>query len=200
MAPKAVLATIFGHTGVPSLFFQNFVATVITDTDIIFGGDVIMREGGLELFDARNWTIDFWLENYADKDWLYFTDSDQAWRPPELFEFIKHADANGPGVYSGVYHRWSARDYTVDYAIFDKDRKPITNASDNGGYFEVEYVPAGALLVHKDVAETIASDYFTCDWRTEGEDIAFCDRVTKAGFPIRIDWRYRVGHIKYMVV
>jgi hypothetical protein len=59
---------------------------------------------------------------------------------------------------------------------------------------EVDAVGFGALLMRRDVLDTVPEPYFTIDYRA-GEDIAFCRHAKKCGVKIWLDGRYKLGHI-----
>ena len=60
---------------------------------------------------------------------------------------------------------------------------------------EVDWTGMGCLLVRRNVLEAIGDPWFEADPEGVGEDIAFCEKVRRAGFKIYCDTGLWVGHI-----
>lgn len=155
---------------------------------------------------ARNREATHFLR--SDKEWLFTIDNDMICPPDALLRLLKH---NRP-IVGGLYR---VKDYK-------KPRIAQIRAAgmvDEGILNEMEFLSTGAMLVHREVFETIIQEMpelsyddeeigdcwafyqpFIREWQKDkrkylSEDWAFCERARRCGYKLWADPTIPFGHI-----
>jgi hypothetical protein len=182
-------------------------------------------ERGLSALEGRGWTvwrrsgsaaIDRERSRLAtaalDEGYeaLLWVDSDQDFEPESAERLCEHAV---PFV-SALIARRGVRDFAC---VFNDDTERV-GVGAAGGIVPVRYVGAGFALVRRAAFEAVQAHFalprivdpagaivpYYLPMVTEvsgttlgylGEDFAFCDRLRRAGVPVLVDTRLRIGHI-----
>lgn len=165
-----------------------------------------VRQSGPRVGPARNQIVREFL--HSKMEWLLFIDSDMIWSPDDVKYVASVADKDERPIVGGLCFADQAGQ------LF-----PTLYAADENGQFHValEYpidkvVPvdgtgAAFLLVHRRVYEEMQAaepenrhpwfmDQIMPDGSDRGEDLTFCERATAAGFPIYVDTRAKIAHVK----
>ena len=119
-----------------------------------------------------------------DLAWIYFCDSDMTPEPDAILKLLA-LDVPVAGAL-----------YTTRIPPFHYEVQALDGRVRTDGPFEVRWTGGGALLVRREVIESIAPPYFEYQDGTDiNEDHFFCGKVRAAGYPIIIEPRVRVGHV-----
>lgn len=177
-------------------------------------GYIPQMAGAGRLGDGRNEVVKGFLK--TDAEWLLFVDSDMGFGPDLLDLLMSAADPQERPVVGGLafasrfdsfteghgcaiqwqptlYRRVELPDGQVSYeAGFDYPRDAVIRVDGTG---------AAVLLIHRMVLESIGADWFTpfaigSNKSTAGEDIAFCERLHRAGIPIHVNTAAKTNHHK----
>lgn len=153
--------------------------------------------GGSLIVCERNNLIHQFMK--SDCTHLFFIDSDLGWSPRSVLEFIKF----DKDFIAGIYPDRVMKNFTFR-PIFNENGSVVVRE----GLIESEYVPAGFMMIRRNVIEKMYEFYkdlhYTSDdeyfpsgvalFNTEifenrfwGEDFVFCRRVRNAGFKILVD-------------
>lgn len=156
--------------------------------------------GGMSFHDyARNMIVEEFLKTKAE--WLVMVDADIL--PPRNFlNMLEHPDAK---VVGAVCHIWAngqlqATVYSKNEATGHYETRPDVVAF--SGLVETPVTGTGCLAIHRSVFDKLKKPYFTFEYdpltraRTKGEDIYFCEQITKAGFKIFVDTNIVCNHMK----
>lgn len=182
-------------------------------------------ESGLGALEARGWTVwrrpgSAALDRERSRlataaleagyDALLWVDSDQVFDADSAEKLCEH---DVPFV-SGLIARRGVRDFAC---VFNHDAERISVGA-AGGVMPVRYVGAGFALVRRVAFEAVKAHFglptiadpagaivpYYLPMVTEvaagrlgylGEDYAFCERLRRAGVPVLVDTRLRIGHI-----
>jgi GT2 family glycosyltransferase len=160
-------------------------------------GVALMHCGAGQLPDVRNQAVRVALDSGAG--WLWMVDSDMGFGPDTLDRLlacdVPVAGALCAGLRSagpdGLFGSLGAPFHTL-YGDRFQLLDPVPDT-----LMTVHATGAGCLLVRRDVLEAVASGWFE-PLRTPsghlGEDLSFCDRVNRAGFPVRVHTGVRTSH------
>lgn len=140
----------------------------------------------------------------ADCDYLYMIDDDMIC-PDDMFEKLYADDKSivaplaftrnfphKPVVYACI-EGWDAvskKDYFSNYAVMNYPKNKLQ---------EVDAVGFGAVLIKTEVLKAVATPRFMSTCGT-GEDILFCYKAKKAGFPTWVDTRVKLGHVSHPLI
>jgi hypothetical protein len=69
---------------------------------------------------------------------------------------------------------------------------------DTDGLVELTAGGSAGMLIHRSVLEAVDWPWF--EYGFVSEDLMFCDKARKAGFPIYCDLSTRLGHISHAIV
>lgn len=170
--------------------------------------------GGPLIAKARTEVVKHFLGR-TDADWLLMVDSDMVFDPDTIHRLWQNADAqNRPIVAGHCYAMMAERGPipTMWQAAPEGSPGPLIPFE---GYPTNALVPVGAtgaacLMVHRSVFEKLQAEMpdHPYPWFEEaywgnlpvGEDLTFCIRARKAGFPIFVDTSLDIGHVKPQLV
>lgn len=138
---------------------------------------------------ARNYLVTRFLER-SNMDWMFFWDSDVVIRDTDPFtKLIETSKALDAGIVGAAYRMKNNLNLVVGGNL-TKGRK-IKNDSSADKYPRiVDAVGTGAMLIRRDVLETVPAPWFFFkDERdyTHPEDYNFCLKAKKYGFKTAID-------------
>jgi hypothetical protein len=170
--------------------------------------------GGPLLTKARTEVVRHFLDN-TEADWLLQIDSDMVFEPDFIFQLWKNAHPTEAPIVAGhCYSLTSERGPTPTMWTTAPPDAPIPIVPFEGypsdRLVPVEATGAACLMVHRSVFEKMLQVmpdhphpwFEEAYWGKEpvGEDITFCLRARKLGFPIFVDTRLDVGHVKPQIV
>jgi len=145
---------------------------------------------------ARNNLVLNILKDYNSVKWIFFLDADVL-PPPD--SFFKLAQWKLP-IVSGIYYSKNK-----SWCVYVKDEKeevyhPLS--AWEGDLLRVDAVGMGCCLIDKRVFEVVPNPWFNWTLGKENpgfsEDIDFCRKANKYGFPIYVDTRVKCEHIEPM--
>jgi GT2 family glycosyltransferase len=167
---------------------------------------------------ARNTVVHGFLRD-TDCDWLLFIDSDIGFDGDQIRELVDDVDPYVTPVVGGLYmnptqghvkpvaYTESTTTITtyggveVEAVHFDQIDLPAVDAPD----MVVDAIGTGFMAIHRSLLEKMADhfdhprEWFACevqDGTLLGEDLAFCRRVRSLGYPIVLNPRVRLAHLK----
>ncbi len=132
-----------------------------------------------------------------ERDWVWFVDDDMVFDALILNRLLRHQLPIVASLYLNrvpPFYAMAFNERTID----DQGRpawKPVSlDGAPDEGLAEVVAAGTAGMLVKREVFEAIEYDtWFIQDGTTD--DIAFCERVTAAGFKIWLDLGSPMGHI-----
>jgi GT2 family glycosyltransferase len=129
-------------------------------------------------------------------EWVFFVDDDMVFPSHLLGELLDHELP----IVASLYLNRVPPFYAMAFGEkIEKDGKTVwlpvsLNGAPASGLAEVVAAGTAGMLVRREVFEAIDYDtWFVQDGTSD--DIAFCERVTEAGFRIYVDLIARMGHI-----
>lgn len=142
---------------------------------------------------ARNDIVKAMLQNHPEATHLFFIDDDICVPSDGLLRLLSH---NLPVVTGFCIQRATPFMPTVFHKRGDDKLVVATKFCD--GLQEVDACGGGCLLIRADVLRAIeetGEPWF--DWPASGlsEDLAFCERVKRLGYPIVLDFDVRCTHL-----
>lgn len=192
-------------------FCRSLANTIQAEPDRIAG--MIALPSGPNLSASRNKVARMFLD--TDAEWLWMVDADMKFPHDTLARMLTVADSEETPILGalcfGQRHTADRLEYFT--TMFSRD--------DSGGVWRLEDYPAetlltldatgtGCLMVHRTVFETVAEHYpEPLQWFAEevnewgalnSEDVTFCFRARKCGFPVKVHTGIKVGHVKPRVV
>lgn len=216
-APSSTRKKIFVGTPAYDGKVHVHYATMLLDLQKIlemngYEVDVRLPVGGSLLVADRNRIIQMFWDTGAD--YLMCIDSDLAFNPHHILQFIQQMEKTGKDFIGGVYPSRDGQGFNFRPAL-QKDEK-IVQCKETG-LLKMEYIPAGCMFMTrnmiskmrdhypklyyspKDKRSTAESAYCFFDtevWKGEfwGEDYVFCRRVRDAGFDIWVDPTIHFNH------
>lgn len=147
---------------------------------------------------ARNRIVKSMLTQFPEATHLFFIDDDVCVPPDGLMRLLSH----DVPVVTGLYIQRATPMLPVVYRRNSQGQHVhITKFCD--GLQEIDACGAGCLLIRADVLRAIeeaGESWF--DWPASGisEDLAFCERVKKLGYPILLDFDVKCTHLGILEV
>lgn len=145
---------------------------------------------------ARNEIVKSTLTRYPEATHLFFIDDDICVPPDGLLRLLSH---NLP-VVTGMYVQRALPTLPVVFRR-DKNGHHVHLTKFCTGLQEVDGCGAGCLLIRTDVLRAIEATgepWFNFPKSGISEDLAFCERVKKLGYPIVLDLDVRCTHLGIM--
>lgn len=170
--------------------------------------------GGPLITKARTEVVKHFLNN-TDADWLLQIDSDMVFNPDLIHRLWEQAHPKHAPIVAGHCYALMAERGPVPTMWLEAEPGSPGPLIPFEGYPTDRLVPVGAtggacLMVHRSVFERLKEEMpdHPYPWFEEaywgqlpvGEDLTFCIRARKAGFPIFVDTSLDVGHVKTQVV
>lgn len=162
---------------------------------------------GPRIATTRNKIIRSFLDR-TSAQWLWMVDADMTFTP-DILERMLDCDQQVVGALC-----FARNDDGTVYPTLYRDNRPdgfIDRVFDYepDSLMEVDATGAACLLVHREVLEKVGLDndepyrWFADeaeDGREIGEDITFCLRVRKLGYPVYVHTGIVCGHVKTKIV
>jgi hypothetical protein len=193
--------------------FCNSICDLFHGRADVMTGRITIRSGGA-IVRGRNRSVNEFLTGSND-DWLLLVDSDMSFPVEAFSKVLAAADPVHAPVVGGLcfahdgYHLgpFATLLPTIMVARGDGGYAPVYDYPDDA-MVEVDATGAAFLLVHRTVLLAVQEmvglrrwSWFTerpvpevDDWL--GEDMAFCELVKRAGFPIFVHTGAKIGHVK----
>lgn len=224
-ARAAVLSTLSAGTW-PAAFGQSLASFMRADAMRVSpwvcrpeGGTIIVQ-GGPRIAETRTRIVQSFLDSeaFAQAQWLVMVDSDMVFTHDDVHDLLERADAVERPIMAGLC--FAGQSIETMYPTIYRAYRPFPDAP-----LEIEKVRdypqdtivscdatgAAFMAVHRSVlvkmAEAFPGPY---PWFVEGhqdkhgrpfgEDIAFCLRARSLGYPIHVDTRIKVGHVKQVTL
>jgi hypothetical protein len=154
------------------------------------------------------------FQGQIDYDAMMWIDSDIVFKPEDFFALLESPHDVTAGLYmmEDLQNVAAVKDWDEDYFAQNgsfKFLKPdeLADGAAASRYLPVAYAGMGWMLIRKGVVEDIKYPWFWSDLQHIGsltdmnsEDVAFCRALTKAGHPIYLDTKVRVGHQKLIII
>jgi hypothetical protein len=169
-------------------------------------------ERGLYIAGVRNKIVSSFLT--TPFDWLMMIDTDHQFAPEDPYYLLNAAQEIGAKVISALY--FGILDGQVAPMWWSKSSKgdPCTVPNIVPGVQEILGFGAGMCLIHRSVFEEMEKQYQDDPWKwfnhdittfnghseRFGEDLGFCNRVTKLGIKMYGDSRVVIGHDKSQII
>ena len=171
--------------------------------------EVITQMSGPLIAQARTTVVDTFLTTRAQ--WLLQIDSDMVFEPADILTLLSAADAQTSPIIGAlvVGTNQGAESFEAEAGWRVPGGIGWIAPQRAAGLVQVDFVGAGALLVHRRVYEHLATLYPRPQpWFAEvarrgqvyGEDGEFCYRAQTAGYPIHVHADVRLGHVKTVVL
>lgn len=224
-ARAAVLSTLSAGTW-PAAFGQSLASFMRADAMLEEPwvcrpeGGTIMVESGPRIAETRTRIVETFLDadQFARAQWLVMADSDMVFTPGDVHALLERADpAERPimgalafagrsigSMYPTLYRAFRPKaDGPIDIDKWcDYPQDQVVSVDATGAAF---------LVVHRSVLAKMRDAFpGAYPWFVEGhtdrsgrpfgEDIAFCLRARSLGYPIHVDTRVKVGHVKQVIL
>lgn len=142
---------------------------------------------------ARNDIVKAALKHTPKITHMFFIDDDITVPPDGLLQLLSH----DVPVVTGLCIQ---RGFPYLPCVFHRgeDNKLVHVTKFCEGLQEIDACGAACLLIRRDVLEAVeATGEKWFDWPASGisEDLAFCERVKKLGYPIALDFAVKCGHL-----
>lgn len=164
---------------------------------------------------ARNELVRNFLAAEPRCDWAWFVDRDMGFAEDALYRLLACADPKSRPIVGGLcFAAWAGdpdglgghRTDPLPVVMQWSDDLPggrglaMMQTYPVSAMFPAAATGGAFLLVHRSVLEALAADWFTPtlddSGRLLGEDISFCVRASRAGFPLHINSAVRTSHHK----
>lgn len=216
-AGKVVVAYI-SPTQVSAAFHESFVNLLMYDLNnsqrILNGGGRIHAYSGANISNGRNDLVRKFLEQ-STAEWLLMLDADMTFPPDVVDQLLVNASADRAPIVGGLcFGHEGDHLFPTLYGLRLADEEDpskgvhMLRAGDypSNSMFAVDATGAACLLIHRKVLIAMRERQFnkSFPWFQEvelndkpcGEDITFCLRAGKLGFPIYVDTSVEIGHEK----
>lgn len=190
------------HRGVTDEFFDCWSNLLVSNQGLVAE---VITVGGSLVAAARNTIVRRALAGAAE--WVLQLDADMSFEPDLIVALLAHADATDRPIVGGLAFKVH-RGGQVEPTMYRLQTEPATHLSvvsewQDGALVEVDATGAACLLVHRSVYEKL-DDGTHSPWFDDadlageriGEDISFCLRARRAGFPVYVATAVEVGHVK----
>lgn len=199
---KLAICICNNHPYMPDTFFWTFQRMMRPANSRIYKGEASTKCGSLNEASAKA------LQSGAE--WLFFMDIDMTFPPDALKRLLSH----GLPLVSGLYHTgsiphapvagWAKADPEVESGYRYVNQRGNTWRYDYApfpkGLTQVDWVGAGCLLLHRDVAVDIGWPLWRDEHRPHlgqrvlGHDVNLCLRAAAKGYKTMVDSDVNCGH------
>lgn len=184
------------------------------------GGWLGMRYGTGGLPAARNETVEQWLTDRRDADWLWWVDTDMGFAGDTVDRLLAASSSTKRPIVGALcfaHHEtgldgmggYRAHPVPTLYRWVDvgPDKRGFTSWLDypRDQLVRVEGTGTGCVLIHRSVMEKIAAEHGP-HWYTPirndstgkfmSEDLSFCVRAGALGFPVHVHTGIKTTHLK----
>lgn len=164
-------------------------------------GSEVMFAMGIDIGENRNKIVRHALEN--DFEWVFFLDDDMVFESGHLERLLGHSrhvvaslylNRKPPhGVMAYNQNIWSPATYYGAEGVRLWKAVSLEGAPETG-LADIVAAGTGGMLISHEVFEKIKYDTWFDHFQST-DDLAFCQRVVEAGFPLFLDLSARMGHI-----
>lgn len=198
--PKVFVCTNIATETIPSRFAIRMIQYVVNvalrqeDADLELARPALLYRHSYLPLARATLTAQFMA---SAAEYMVCLDADQTWEPNAIGRLVSHRAPVVSGVYYSTLppHLPVIRNWDPEVGHLTAPQQPLPK----GRLIEVDAVGAGFLCVRRDVIEAIGHEAWIpapdIEWGQSGEDMAFCYRAKRAGFPIMVDPDIRVGHL-----
>lgn len=213
MSQRRKIAIGYPHNGEVRQCFMNSVMG-FREFDLGHEGilGAMIPERGLYLASVRNKIVSSFLTTPIE--WLMMIDTDQDFSPECPYWLLNAAEETGAKVISALYFGILAGEVAPMWWSKSSKGDPCTVAEIKPGVQEIDGFGTGMCLIHRSVFEEMARKYQDDPWKwfnhdlttfnghleRFGEDLGFCDRVSKMGIKMYGDSRIAIGHDKAQMI
>ena len=186
------MSGLIGVSALPQARYSTF-SECLANLWTAGGAETVFRTG-IDIGANRNSIVRQALAE--DRDWVFFVDDDMVFANDHLSRLLAHHQP----VVASLYLNRKPPFYPVAYnnmTLVDGVPvwKPVSLAgAPSEGLAEIVGAGTGGMLVRTEVFRAIEYDTWF-DHHQSTDDLAFCQRVTAAGFPIFLDLGATMGHI-----
>jgi GT2 family glycosyltransferase len=186
LPPEMPAGAIILATGDQPRYHEFTVSLLHTMARGIPMGTTLKWNRGLNLCPSLNDAVKRALEDGAA--WCWFLGDDHTWAPDLLMRlWLHHAPLVAP-----LVRRRSAPFDTV----MSRDGERVVLPDGTRGLLSVDAVGSAGLLVQREVFEALGANPFEiADPYSQHEDVGFCHKARRAGFPIVVDTDLGMGHL-----
>lgn len=203
------VAVGFVHPGTVSTHFAlSLYRTIGVDRDLILD-----ERSGPNVARARNRVVERFLDD-TGADWLFMVDTDMQWAPAALADLLRPADPVHAPIVGGLcFGTDGGRLYPTIFDSITLQNEDVIVRCDvypHDRLVQVAATGAAFLLIHRDVLTAMRDAEFSAafPWFQEterdglpcGEDVTFCLRAGSLGYPVLVDTRVKVGHLKSVLL
>jgi len=179
------------------------------------------RQPKMAIADARNYLVQYFLENPAKPDYLLFVDNDATWHRDAIRRMLEHDlpivcatmytralppmptqawyignKPDGSPVYKFDHAIYTVRQVARKYKLDEDTPNELCLPIDKDSLKEVDATGFHFTMVRRDVVEKIKPPWFVMDYnRGVGEDFYFCKKAKDNGFPVYWDTGIHTGHL-----
>ena len=205
----------FIHPGTMSAYFTtSLVASLLVDQNgprRLVG--MLQEWSSANVSGSRNSIVRQFLDGPGD--WLLFVDADMAWEPGDIDVILSAADPETAPIVGGLCFGLAHGSvfptiYGVGTDEHGDQRLMRGCLYEPDTVMQVAATGAAFLLVHRSVYAKVRDDGYnqTFPWFQEtedrgqpvGEDVTFCLRAARSGFPVPVHTGVRIGHHKSQVL
>lgn len=181
---------------------SRLIRWMAEDPDYLSGLAILAPSGLVPHDNARNFCVQEFLK--TDHTHLFFIDSDVV-PPHNALETLLEADKYViAGMYPSMRYDPMERRTMLIYNVFRHVEKDGVLSFQNvlgEGIEEIDSSGAGCLLIKREVLIAMRKDWFRFQYNDEGivkygEDISFCRKARKLGFPVYGDFNVICNHSK----
>lgn len=183
-------------------------------------GGTLLAQSGPRIAETRTRIVTQFLDSepLARAQWLVMVDSDMVFTHDDVHDLLERADPVERPILGGLCFAGQSVD-TMWPTLYRATRPTPGGPIDMekirdypaGQMVEVDATGAAFLVVHRGVLERMREAFpgaypwfvegHVDSWgRPHGEDIAFCLRAKSLGYPVHVDTRVRVGHVKQIIL
>lgn len=166
---------------------------------------LVARQSGPRISSSRCLLVDEFLATRFE--WLLMVDADMFWTPEDVHYVLQSADRKERPIMGGLCFADQVGNlFPTIYALGEDGSYHVALEYPKDTVLPVDGTGAAFLLVHRDVytavraanadhphpvfADTIVNG------AERGEDLTFCARAKELGYPIYVDTRAKIGHVK----
>lgn len=177
-------------------------------------GDVVSHISGPRVAAGRNHLVEAFLHHPKRPEWLLMLDSDMVFQPTLADELVAAADPVSAPIVGGLCFAGgrSGQVRPTIGVLTNNDPVEFEIIWDYpaDSMVAIDWTGAACLLIHRSVLDDLGQQYEgrAHKWFAEseygekdyGEDVTFCLRSRKAGYPVHVHTGIKVGHMKMQVV
>jgi hypothetical protein len=194
MGGNVVIGCVADST-VDTEFVQSLLGLLAKRADDFRGRTIVTEGYSIRVDMARNIVASSFLE-HTDADFLLFLDSDMVFTAEDYDRLVQGSlKAELPSVVAGLYARADGQ------LAANVSGQPVDPTKLIGKHwYEVDSCGMGFTLIPRVVLGEIEPPWFDMGLKVEGQrfgdDTSFCYKAKQAGFPIYVDVKTQVGHLK----